>query len=550
MRDALRAIPIFKELANEDLDLIAKQLKHVSYAKDETIFKQGDLGDGMYIVESGQVVVWDDKADEALAYLGQGSFVGEIALLLPEPRSASLKVAIDADLYVLEKNDFDQLLNERPAIAINMTRELSRRLLNTTQQRFQTKARRISALFGKGLAPLIQFIKQHISSSVAVIPIDGAEVPTAIEQDPDIMVLDQFDVSIENLASVLGLQVDVYGHTILLIPSKNSSLTQQAVKLSDTVISIGVPQPWVKDHVESQKLWETTDDADQMARIARRLTGRTVGLALSQGSAKGLAHIGVILALRQANIPIDIVAGSSIGSLFGAFLAAGWQDEQFYQFAEDTQEIVSKKWNWDINLPPKAGIIKGARVRNLIEEWLEGKNFTDLKTPFHCVAADIVSGTEVVFGTDQPHKAHLADAVRASISLPILFNPWEINGQYLMDGGLVNPIPAKLLRDKGADIVIVSNVVEPLDSTRNAGADKMPGFLKIIGNIVTLAADELAQSQVDLADVLIHTKVDVEHALDVRHASQFIEAGKHAAEQHLEAIRACLQMTPSALESD
>ena len=111
MRTALRAIPLFRDLTNEDLDSIAALLKRVSYPKGSTIFRQGDIGDAMYLVESGQVVVWNEQAGEALAYLGPGSFAGEIALLLAELRSASLKVSLDANLYVLAKNDFD---NKRP----------------------------------------------------------------------------------------------------------------------------------------------------------------------------------------------------------------------------------------------------------------------------------------------------------------------------------------------------------------------------------------------------------------------------------------------------
>ena len=537
MRQTLKAIPLFKELADEDLDLIAAQLKKVSFAKGQTIFRQGDMGDGMYLVESGQVIVWDEKADEAIAYLGQGSFVGEIALLLAEPRSASLRVAIDADLYVLEKKDFDTLLETRPAIAIQMTRELSQRLVSTTQQRFKTKARRISAVWGVEDGELAKALSQYFKDPIAVIPLPGANLSPQLEALSEVIIIREESLSADNIASQLGIQVEVFGHIILLLPSKVDSLARRALSLADTIITIGPTPQWIEDNVPSEKIWETTNDLRHMGRIARRLTGRTVGLALSQGSAKGLAHVGVIKVLREANIPIDIIAGSSIGSLFGAFMAAGWRDEQFEEFADKTHSIVSNWLNWDFSLPPKGGLIKGSRVRDMIDEWLDHRCFEDLEIPFYCVAADIITGEEVIF-----NSGNLADAIRASISLPILFNPWELDGHYLMDGGLVNPIPADILRAKGADIVIASNVVEALGKSQKQKNGKLPHFLKIINNVVTLAAFELTKSQLDLIDVIIHSKVDVEHALDVKQARHFIDIGAEAARSQLAAIRTHLDV--------
>ncbi|MFQ5575548.1 MAG: patatin-like phospholipase family protein, partial [Anaerolineae bacterium] len=483
MRQALKAIPLFKDLTGEDLDLIAALLKRISYAKGQTVFRQGDIGNAMYLVESGQVVVWDEAENEALAYLGPGSFVGEIALLLAEPRSASLKVALDANLLVLEKEPFDLLLKRRPAIAIHMTRELSQRLVNTSKQRFKPRAKHISALWGTDSGDLVRTLNRHTEKSIAVIPLPGCCPYDPLANILDVFVLTEPEITVENLAGQLGIHLQTYGHIILLLPRTVNPLARKALSLADIIISIDAPPRWIEDNVPANKIWETSNNPTALNRIARRLTGHTVGLALSQGSAKGIAHVGVIKVLRDENIPVDLIAGSSIGALFGAFLAAGWSDEQLDAFADESQAIVSKWLNWDISLPPRAGIIKGGKVRNLIAEWLGDKQFEDLDIPFSCVATDILTGEEVIFDS-----GNLADAIRASISLPILFNPWQVNGRYLMDGGLVNPIPANVLRAKGADIVIASNVVEALAKDTSNRYGKMPHFLKIINNVVTLAA--------------------------------------------------------------
>ena len=547
MRQALKAIPLFKELANEDLDLIASRLKRISYAKGQTIFREGDIGDAMYLVESGQVIVWDEKEGEegeALAYLGRGSFVGEIALLLAEPRSASLKVALDADLYVLEKRDFDQLINERPAIAIQMTRELSQRLVNTTQQRFKARARRISALWGTDYGELIETIDRHLKKSVAILPLEGCPPPRRMEHLTEVMILEDLEVTIENLAGILGVQVEVFGHIFLLLPAQASALGRRALALADTVISIGEPPQWVTDNVASEKVWQSSHDSEQLSRIARRLTGHTVGLALSSGGGKGFAHLGVLKVLKEENIPIDMIAGTSAGAFFSIPFIRDWDADRYSEFVDEVKTL-NRKTNWDIDWPiPRSGILKGIKAKDLIARLVENKQFEDLDVPFYCVAADVMTGQEEVF-----HSGDIANAIRASLSIPGLANPWQIQNQYFIDGAFVNPIPARLLRECGADIVIASSVIQPLvnpeQADRPAGDATMPHFLKIITNIQSMVEERLVKTQLDDISVMIHTKVRVDHALDFEAAHNIMAEGEAAARAQLLAIKACLEKSPN-----
>ncbi len=571
MRQALRAIPLFRDLTNEDLDSIAALLKHVSYPKGSTIFRQGDIGDAMYLVESGQVVVWDEQVGEALAYLGPGSFAGEIALLLAEPRSASLKVSIDANLYVLEKNDFDHLLKKRPAIAVYMTRELGQRLVKTSKQRFKSQTKRISALWGVDNGELVRTLSQHLKKPIAIVPLPNSQPYTLPADVPDVFVLSDKDISLRNLAERLGVQIEIYSHIIILLPTVANALARKAVSLADTVISIGAPPDWLKATVDAlaknnfsaadtiigalgppppwrktyappEKIWETTNNPAALNRIARRITGHTVGLALSSGGGKGLAHIGVLKVLQEENIPVDILAGTSAGAFFGGiFYAAGWDENRHHSFAAEIQSL--NRWrNWDINLPPRAGILKGRKARGLIADLVKHKQFEDLELPFYCVAADVMTGKKVVFDSGD-----LADAIRASLSIPMLADPWQIENRYLIDGAFVDPIPAKLLRDKGADIVIASSVIQPLNggsqNAANASPEKMPHFLKIITNIQSMVEEQLVQTQLDEIDVMIHTQAKIDHALDFTRAKSIIAAGEAAARAQLPAIKACLEAT-------
>ena len=113
--DILRGIPLFKNLEKNDLELIASQLHKERYPKGSVIFREGDVGDTMYLVESGRVAVVGEEARDTIAIMGPGSFVGEISLLLAKPRTANLQVMIDAELWVLNKEEFEHLISTGPS---------------------------------------------------------------------------------------------------------------------------------------------------------------------------------------------------------------------------------------------------------------------------------------------------------------------------------------------------------------------------------------------------------------------------------------------------
>ena len=146
----LRVIPLFRDLPDGSLKSIATRLRRQRYPQGAVIFREGDAGDAMYVVESGQLEVTAGIGDSEhpLAYLGPGSFVGEIALLLDQPRSATLKVVIDADLWVLHKHDLEELLAEYPAIALHFTRELGQRLVTTSHQASPPSKTPITCVWG------------------------------------------------------------------------------------------------------------------------------------------------------------------------------------------------------------------------------------------------------------------------------------------------------------------------------------------------------------------------------------------------------------------
>ncbi len=177
---------------------------------------------------------------------------------------------------------------------------------------------------------------------------------------------------------------------------------------------------------------------------------KKIGLALGSGSARGWSHIGIIHGLREEGIEIDMVCGTSIGSIVGGALAAGVLDQL-------DKWVCELSWSdilgfMDITLP-RSGLIEGEKIANFFRNDLSDPNIEDLSLPFAAVATDMLSGREVWL-----QKGSLIDAIRASISLPGIFTPFKQKDRWLVDGGLVNPVPVSLCRAMGADIVIAVNL--------------------------------------------------------------------------------------------
>lgn len=185
---------------------------------------------------------------------------------------------------------------------------------------------------------------------------------------------------------------------------------------------------------------------EHASKLRDATRGRRVGLALGSGSARGLAHIGVIRALRQAGVAIDLVAGTSIGAVIGVLYAAG-------QIERVAEEFLAFDWkNVAVLLDPvfpRAGLIDGRKVAEFLRAHIGSQTFEELPLPLRVVASDLRTGGEVVFASGD-----LIEAVRASIAVPGVLTPMRIEGRILVDGGLVNPVPVSVARAMGADFVV------------------------------------------------------------------------------------------------
>jgi predicted acylesterase/phospholipase RssA/CRP-like cAMP-binding protein len=551
MKSRLQEIPFFSGLDDHVLAAISRRLKREHYHKDAVIFFEGEPGDCMYIIESGQVKVVTERGGEEriLSYLGPGNFFGEMALLLGERRSATARVVIDAELLVLRKDDFDELLQLHPQIAIKISQELGRRLTQTTVGPALREEFNIVTTLGVAVPALARHLAQVTGEMVTILDVGGlanVTLDVAALRQANVVLLREDILEPERLADRLGQLVEQYYWVLLSVAPYETPLTLKAIELADVTVHLGEKEPgWLK-MVPLKKYWRVDAQPPAIQRLARRIAQRLVGVALSSGNARGMAHIGVLHVLEQEGIPVDMLAGTSAGAVFGALYAAGRSIEEMTTFAQNVQwqyNFITGFKYWDFRLPPRAGLIKGKQALEYLREWLWNKTFDELRIPLYIVATDLISGEEIIFD-----RGPVAEAVRASMSVIGVFEPAQVAGRFLIDGGAVNPVPTQVLAERGANIILASNVIPSLEerihrrSLRRTG--KLPGMMTILTGALEIMESEIIRNRLGPVDVLIQPQVAELGTLEYDKATEFIKRGEEAARLQIPAIRQRLTPTP------
>jgi NTE family protein len=258
---------------------------------------------------------------------------------------------------------------------------------------------------------------------------------------------------------------------------------------------------------------------------------KKVGLALGGGAARGLAHIGVLEVLEKEGIPVDMIAGTSAGAAVGALYAQGKSAGRIKELALDTgwRRLVSLI---DLALP-RSGFIEGAKIKNLLKSFMGDIDFKDLKIPLSCVATDIRSGEEVVI-SDGP----VLEGVRASISVPVIFAAARWRGRYLVDGGLVSPVPVSTVRKMGADLVIAVNVIPTMGVRLQPSKEtKEPGIFQSMLHSFYIATYSLVRSNLAGADIVIEPSLPHVGYGDFHRIGESITQGEIAAQALIEQVK-------------
>ncbi len=298
-----------------------------------------------------------------------------------------------------------------------------------------------------------------------------------------------------------------------------------------------------------------------------------VGLVLGSGAARGWAHVGVLETLLESDIVPDVVCGTSMGALVGGLYASGRFDQlRDWALKADWRTIVSMV---DVGLL-SGGIVDGARIIKWLADLGGNRNIEDLDIPFAAVATDLTSGREIWL-----QSGPLDSAIRASIALPGIFSPVDLDDRWLVDGGLVNPVPVSLCRAMGADFIIAVRLNEDLlgrrltrqkpvaptpaktEKTENLidmvrqlptslrqqaegiklfGNGDAPGYFDVLANSINIMQDQITRSRLagEPPHVQIAPAVAQIGLMDFDHAADAVAAGRAATEPMIKAIKARL----------
>ncbi|WHH59878.1 patatin-like phospholipase family protein [Petroclostridium sp. X23] len=247
---------------------------------------------------------------------------------------------------------------------------------------------------------------------------------------------------------------------------------------------------------------------------------KKIGLALGSGSSRGMAHIGVINVLKKYNIPIDYIAGSSIGAVVGAMHSAGVDLDYFTKLVANmpTQSVLDFSFS-------KNGLVAGNKIKEFLNLLLKNCNFEDLNIPCSVVCTDLIKCQRVIL-----NQGNVADALRGSISIPGVFSPVKRDEMLLVDGGVTDRVPANIVRDMGADIIIASDV------GFNGGNFKVNSFFDVIIRSLGIMEKEIVSSRIIYADVLIKPEVEDINPATFEWSEICVDRGREAAEKAVKEI--------------
>jgi len=663
--------PIFAELNPFEKNMVMQRGKVVEYKRGDCIYSQGDKPSAFFCIISGRVraFVGKGKDEETLEYLNCGKYFGIISLLTGDTHSVGAEAVNDSAILTIDKEDFEDILNKIPKLAIHLSKTLSRRLRKRTIGPKKVFESTIVSIFGatSGVgrttyaANLAQSLRKETKKEVILLnlsqtdgkffknlgiedgggPVMLKKVLSDITSTEDNIVNDPVsgadllcvrysladDKNPLRVSPLLTYLTDEYHFIVVDMPAESDEVVLDALTQSDTVhlltdkdaghlkdISVliseltksvelpgeeikvvmterGKPQEVSHEEVYAilkHPVHATLPDLEEsgaiakdiarrvlsepdskyakaVRRIARELGDVLVGLALGAGAAFGLSHIGVIKVLEREKIPIDMVVGTSMGGLIAALWASGKNGDEIERIVVDVLRTKRKAYYLLMDTTfPKRSFAKGRRIRKFLMKHIGKKTFQDIQFPFKLIACNMDRAEEVVLS-----QGSLVDAVMASIAIPGIFEPTKLNGDTIIDGGILAPVPTGELVRMGIKKIIAVNVLpnqedvvqkyhlrkerlkqEMLQVEQKTGIAKVlsqvrlslkkyfdPNILDILVTSMQTMESAIAEGDSRKADVLINPIALDSDWFDFFNVESLIKKGEEEATRSLEALK-------------
>jgi NTE family protein len=419
----LRNVPVLAGLPDELLERLAGQVNDVRVHAGAWIMREGEPADSMFIVRSGRLEVLQEGPPETLIrILRRGDVLGELALLRTETRSASVRACRDAELVELGRAEFEALIREAPSFALGLTRAMGERLAASRMPVVAATPPKTIAVVGLDpgapTAAIAEALADGTSPYGPVARLAGGELATIdqAERDAERVVLHGGHDPADEWAELCVHEADLVVAVTTGVPEAGWLRKTTALHGCELLVLGSSVAGRMLDLLQPREVQVVAQRSQQRKALeltVRRIAGRALGIVLSGGGARALAHIGALEELRTAGLQFDRVAGVSLGALVAAAVAAGFGSVE--TFAAAKRYFLDTNPSNDFVLPVYS-LIRGAKTRRLLHEAFGERRIEELPLRFFCVSCDLVTREMVLHRTGP-----VADAVMRALRSPACF---------------------------------------------------------------------------------------------------------------------------------
>ena len=560
--DFLARVPLFADLDEQWRTALSRRATKVRLAAGERLFDAGDPGDALFVVRAGRLqVLAPDPDGTVVRELGRGASLGELALLSGSPRTAGVRAARSSDLIRIGKEDFEHLLREVPALSLALNRTLaeSLRTAGATPAGARPRPTTIALVPLDGQVPMrgVSFaLNEELGRFGQVAMLHGREV-AAPEPGRDPVVaygplLDRAEGDHDQIVLVAENPFggDPWSDFCLQQADRIVALTaggspspaaaeRPELRGCDLVgwnvaVGSGALREWTEllDPIEAHVVHEGDLQAG-VGRLARRLGGRSIGVVLSGGGARGFSHIGALEELVRAGIQIDRVAGVSMGAFIGAMFALGMGTDEIDARCYD--EWVRRRPLSDYTVP-RHGLIRGDRAESMLRRTFGETRIEELQRSFMSGSADLRDG-EFLISRHGP----LYEAVGMSMAIPVLVPPVVRERRLIVDGSLVDNLPVGPMADMGEGPIIAVDLKTSFEGAPTGSANgnghatpRVPGIGETLTRVLFLASSDTSDAARRHADLIVKPRNVGVGLFEWHQIDRARESGRVAARQALE----------------
>lgn len=586
---------LFGALDETKVEALESEMEWVHLSRGETLFKQGEIGDSLFILVGGRLQALVEEPGERSRIVGEispGEPVGEMAVFTGERRSASIYAIRDSVLIRFTKSAFNRIMSRQPELMMSATRTIIERLRRMIRSPVSQPTIKNIAIVYVNLGPLLEGFADRLKNELALFGPVICLNPDFVDRSlgtPGAAQVSEDDPFAIRLSAWLDEQESKHQYLLYEADTVVTTWTRRCIRQADLVLLVARADASPEPSIIEQSLLTSDDNAvqavqdlilvhddsrtpprgtdqwlsvrrvrnhyhvrstepDDFRRLARILSGRAVGLVLGGGGARGFAHIGVLKALREHNIPVDMIGGASIGAIIAAPIAMGW----------DLETIEKDLWSsFVVDNPfkdytlPFFSLLKDRKFRGMAEEACKDTLIEDLWINYFCVSSCLSSADMIIHRSGPLHLA-----VRASSALPGITAPIVMDGRLLVDGAVLNNLPGDVMRKLCHGPVIIVDVgsaeelfvdfetfPSPWEHICNhlhpfRKPESVPTILNFLTRSTMLSSKQRAREAKAAADVYLRPPIDEFGLLDFKDLERIVEAGYRYTLERIDEIRA------------